>query len=293
LEDYREQLAEVSWVDKAYENYTSILVERSKIKDECAGLSRNIIVTTNNLEKVNVSLKGVTDQISIYHRNEVAVEANAKVQDRIASYRKAHARLEQELQKCNKDLLEISGKKELYKNQIETLTKTLAEVAELENESDSYQLYLQSVGRDGIPYQVICNAVPEIEKEVNALLSQVVDFTIQFETDGKNIVPYMVYDYGRWAVELSSGYERFVASVALRVGLTNVSNLPKTTCLFIDEGMGALDANNMASMSTLFSALKNNFDFLIIISHIDSVKDMVDKRIEISHDGTLAKISYE
>jgi len=163
----------------------------------------------------------------------------------------------------------------------------------LENESDSYQQYLIAVGRDGIPYQVICNAVPEIEQEVNSLLSQVVDFTIQFETDGKNIVPYVVYEYGRWPIELTSGYERFVASIAIRVALTNISNLPKTTGLFIDEGFGTLDPDNLASMHTLFSFLKNNFDFIWVISHLDALKDSVDKIIEISRDGNMSKVVFE
>ena len=163
----------------------------------------------------------------------------------------------------------------------------------MENEFDSYQHYLSAVGRDGIPYQVICNTVPEIEKEVNSILCQVVDYTIQFETDGKNVIPYMVYEYGRWPIELTSGYERFVASVGIRVALTNISNLPKTTFIAIDEGFGTLDADNLASMFTLFPFLKSNFDFVMVISHLDALKDAVDKSIEIKREGNLSKVVFE
>lgn len=293
LENLRTEYTKFQWVEKAYETYTKLLNDRSKAKDEYGVLSRNIIVSTNDLEKLEVALKTVTHQIELYHRNEVAVDNNTKVQAKISSYRNTLTRLDVDLQKHNRLLMDIAGKRELFRNNIEKLTETMKELQVLEYESDSYQLYLSSVGRDGIPYQVICNTVPEIEKEVNSILCQVVDYTIQFETDGKNVVPYVVYDYGRWPIELTSGFERFVASVAIRVALTNVSNLPKTTFLALDEGFGTLDPDNMASMYTLFSFLKSNFDFILVISHLDALKDAVDKQIELKKDGNFSKVVFE
>ena len=79
----------------------------------------------------------------------------------------------------------------------------------------------------------------------------------------------------------------------MRVGLTNISNLPKTTFLAIDEGFGTLDADNLASMSTLFSFLKNNFDFVMVISHLDALKDIVDKHIEVKRDIYISKVIFE
>lgn len=293
LESLRIEYTKFQWVEKAYETYTKLLNDRSKAKDEYGVLSRNIIVSTNDLEKLETTLKTVTHQIELYHRNEVAVDNNTKVQTKISSYRNTLTRLDVDLQKHNRLLMDIAGKRELFRNNIEKLVETMQELLALEYESDSYQLYLSSVGRDGIPYQVICNTVPEIEKEVNSILCQVVDYTIQFETDGKNVVPYVVYDFGRWPIELTSGFERFVASVAIRVALTNVSNLPKISALFLDEGFGTLDPDNMASMYTLFSFLKSNFDFIIVISHIDALKDAVDKQIEIKKYGNFSKVVFE
>lgn len=293
LQTLQNEFAKYNWVEKSYEIYTALLTKQSKIKDNCAQQNKNIIIATNELDRLDNSAKSITSQIEMYHKNSVSVEANAKTQAKITSYKAALNKLDAEYTKKNSALMDISGKREIFKNQIETLKKTMTDVATMENESDSYQQYLTSVGRDGIPYQVICNTVPEIEKEVNSILSQVVDYTIQFETDGKNIIPYVVYEYGRWPIELTSGYERFVASIAIRVAFTNISNLPKTTALFIDEGWGCLDPDNMASMHTLLSMLKNHFDFIIIISHIDAMKDAVDHQIEIRHSGIEAKVIFE
>lgn len=293
LEELRKEFGNYTWVEKSYETYTKLLTKRGEVKDTCANCSKNIIVVTNELERLDAGLQKFVHQIELYHRNEVAVENNSKVQSKIAAFRLTLTRLDIELQKQNRSLIELSGKRELFNAQIATLDKTMAEVIKLEYEFDSYQLYMGSVGRDGIPYQVICNTVPEIEKEVNSILSQVVDYTIQFETDGKNVIPYVVYDYGRWRIELTSGFERFVASVAIRVALTNVSNLPKTTFLAIDEGFGTLDADNLPAMYTLFSFLKSNFDFIMVITHIDALKDAVDHHIELKKEGAFSKVVHE
>ena len=48
-----------------------------------------------------------------------------------------------------------------------------------------------------IPYDLMSKAIPNIEAEINNILSQLVDFTISLEVDGKNIVGKLNYDYDR------------------------------------------------------------------------------------------------
>ena len=293
FETIRAEFDTFKWVETAYEKYTKLLTERGNLREEVQRGSKNIIIVTNELERLDASYKDILSKIDIYNRNQVAVENNAKVQSKINAFKVSLGKLDVALAKQNQVLMDISGKRELFRSNVEKLTKTLAEVTALEEELDSYTQYLAAVGRDGIPYQVICNTVPEIEKEVNSILCQVVDYTIQFETDGKNIIPYVTYEHGRWPIELTSGFERFVASIAIRVALTNISNLPKTTFLAIDEGFGTLDPDNLASMFSLFQFLKNNFDFVLVISHLDSLKDAVDKTIEIKKDTNFSHVIYE
>jgi len=282
------------WAENTYETYTKLLTERGIVKDKCSEASKRIIIATNELERLDTAAKAVNQQIEIYHRNEVAVDNNVKVQSKINVFRSTLTKFDIVFQKQHQSLMNISGKRELFRSTIEMVKKTLEEVLAMETELGLYQSYLQAIGRDGIPYQVICNTVPEIEKEVNSILSQVVDYTIQFETDGKNIVPYICYfDKGKWPIELSSGFERDLASIAIRIALTEVSNLPRCNFCAIDESFSTLDANNLATMPTLFSILKNYYDFVLVISHLSELKDATDKTIEITHENGFAKVVYE
>ena len=115
--------------------------------------------------------------------------------------------------------------------------ETMKRVQDLETEHEAYKYYLDAIKRDGIPYELIKKALPTIEGEVNDILAQMVEFGIVLEMDGKNINTYLAYDDDNvWPLELSSGMERFISSLAMRVGLINVSNLPRSNFLAIDEG---------------------------------------------------------
>jgi len=73
-----------------------------------------------------------------------------------------------------------------------------------------------------------------------------------------------------------------MASLAIRTALIRVSSLPKCDMLIIDEGFGALDATNVEACTALLRSLTKTFRLILIISHVDTVKDVVDNIIEIS-----------
>ena len=109
----------------------------------------------------------------------------------------------------------------------------------------------------------------------------------------KNILTYIKYgDNNQWPLEMTSGMEKFISSLAIRVALINISSLPRPTFLAIDEGFGVLDSENLNSMYMLFDYLKSQFGFIMCISHIEGMRDIVDKLIEIKKTNSYSKISY-
>jgi len=78
--------------------------------------------------------------------------------------------------------------------------------------------------------------------------------------------------------------EKFISSVAIRVALINVSSLPRPNFLALDEGFGVLDAENINNLHAFMEYLKTRFQFILIISHLDSIKDCVDSTIEVKKD---------
>ena len=185
------------------------------------------------------------------------------------------------------------GEIQVAKTKKKTALEQLETYKQLETEYKAYEYYLQSVKRDGVPYELIKKALPKIETEINNVLDQVVDFNMVLNTDGKNINGYIIYDEDNfWPLELTSGMERFMSSLAIRVALINVSALPRPNFIAIDEGWGSLDREHISSVTNLFEYFRSKFDFSIIISHVESMRDMVDNLIEVNKIENFSQIIH-
>jgi exonuclease SbcC len=221
------------------------------------------------------------------------LENNQKINLIILTYKNTLNKLESTFNSNNKKLLELVGKEQVLKGTVQTVTETIQKMIDTEEKRELYEYYCRAVGRNGIPYVVICNTIPEITREINAILTQTTDFTVDIEYDEKNITPYVNYETkGRWVVESLSGFERVITSIAIRVALCNISNLPRNNFLIVDEGWGALDAHNLSSVPVLLSVLKSHFDFIIIISHLNVLRDYTDNQIEIKQIGNFSKVTF-
>jgi len=198
-----------------------------------------------------------------------------------------------EIHQLEDNILSIASKIQLADQSKTSAIQSIDRLQELETQYRGYEYYLMSIKRDGIPYQLITKALPQIESEINNILTQVVDFSMILETDGKNINGFIVYDSDNyWPLELTSGMEKFVASLAIRTSLINTTSLPRPNFLAIDEGFGVLDSDNLNNMYLLFDYLKSQFGFVLCISHIDAMRDIVDKLIEIKKVSGYSKINY-
>jgi exonuclease SbcC len=220
------------------------------------------------------------------------IESNEIIKSNIESIKSKIKIVDSNIKQKNTDIINLKTRLNSSLDQKNNIEKTIEEAKTLESKYEAYELYNSSVGRDGIPYELISQALPTIEKEVNNILSQIVEFTVSLQTDGKNVSTFINYEDKKWPLELSSGMEKFVSSLAIRVALINISNLPRPNFIAIDEGFGCADADNLSSMSTLFAFLKTNFDFVWVISHLDQMRDMVDNRIEIRKENGFSKVSF-
>ena len=233
----------------------------------------------------------VEENITKYYEQEKDVVHNNKVKKDIAKQEVELDMTTTYLKSADKNVKETEIELKVSENQKKEIIKIIEEVQELEEKNVAYRYYLEAVKRDGVPYELISKALPAIENEVNNILSQLVDFTMTFDMDGKNINNYIVYDNDNtWPLDLSSGMERFISSLAIRVGLINVSNLPRGNFLAIDEGWGTMDSENLNSVYNLFQYLKTQFQFTLIVSHIDTMRDAVDTLLEIKKEDGYSSV---
>jgi len=284
-------IASKASVEDDYRDYTRLLPKLSLLEKSLASKSKQSMTAQNKLVVEKNSLKEVDVMISRYLKQEAAIESNFKIEGLRESLTRKMLMTDRRLLEKSDLISEVTGKIGILMAEKEKREKNASLLKAVESEIQAYSHYVSSVSRDGIPFELISQAVPVIEKEVNTILSQIVEFGVNIQTDGRNVVTNIVYSDKSWPLELASGLEKFLTSLVIRVALINISNLPRPNFIAIDEGFGCADADNLSAMNSLFSILKSNFDFMLIISHLDSMKDMVDHTIEIKKENGFSKIT--
>lgn len=178
------------------------------------------------------------------------------------------------------------------KVKIEKLKKDKKEFNSIKNKLDVYDKFMHAVSKKGIPLQIMMSQLPLINSEISKILLGVIGFTVELEADPDSNAMDVYINYGdsKRVIELASGMEKMLASLAIRVALINVSSLTKTDMLIIDEGFGTLDEMNVEACSRLLESLKKWFRNIIVISHVDAIKDAVDNSLDIVKNEKNTKV---
>ena len=286
------QAGKIANVEEQWETLTDLKAKYQKaivIKEKAEAESLGFDTKVQLLEH---QLQSVKDNIQKYHDNEETIKRNVQIDGIISGLQQTKSEIESDIKKVTKDIATLNGSISSISSFIEGIKAKMNDVKELEEKNRLYTYYLDAVKRDGIPYELISKALPVIENEVNNILSQVVDFSVVMDVDGKSINAKIVYDDQEWPLEMCSGMEKFISGLAIRVALINVCNLPRPNFLVIDEGFGTLDSDNLSSLFMMMQYLKTQFDFIWVISHLEQMRDIVDGLIEIRKENGFSKIDF-
>jgi len=159
----------------------------------------------------------------------------------------------------------------------------------------AYELISRALSKKGVPRTIMRSQLPVINAEISEILRGIVNFNVrlEIEDDSDSLDIYLDYDNSLRPIELGSGMEKMVASLAIRVAMVNVSTLPKPDFFIIDEGFNALDDANAEAVNRLLTSMKKYFRLILLVTHVESVKDCVDNVIEITQIEKDSKIVYE
>lgn len=169
-----------------------------------------------------------------------------------------------------------------------------AERQTLADERGVFDELREAFGKRGVPALMIEAAVPEIEASANALLARMtggrmhVRFNTQRETqagDVRETLDIQIGDeLGTRAYENFSGGEQFRVNFAIRVALSQLLAHRAGTqlqTLIVDEGFGVLDAAGRERVVEAINAASNDFERILVVTHIEELKDQFPARIDI------------
>jgi len=293
LDSIVKKIDELGNVENDKLDYDNTIEELKNVEINQNKLESEEVLLTERKKHTLAQIAVQEDKIEKYHESKNDIVYNKQIEEEIESLKNSIDDLDYQVDTIDKKIQTIHGEIQINATKKKSIMETMKRVQDLETEHEAYKYYLDAIKRDGIPYELIEKALPTIEGEVNDILAQMVDFGIVLEMDGKNINTYLAYDDDNvWPLELSSGMERFISSLAMRVGLINVCNLPRANFLAIDEGFGNMDSDNLNSIYMLFQYLKSQFQFAFVVSHIESMRDTVDSLLEISKIDGFSNVDF-
>lgn len=211
----------------------------------------------------------------------------SKVQMRIGGIRQQLATIEQQKQ----NLAAI-------RQDAETTRRTIRDLEQVQ----------KAFGKDGVPAMLIEQAIPELEDQANDILSRLSNHTmsVTFPTqreykdtkrsDKRETLDISISDGGSVRdYETFSGGEAFRINFAIRLALSRVLAKragAKLQTLVIDEGFGNQDAQGRQRLVEAINLIRPDFRKILIITHIEELKDFFPDRIEITKtpEGSQAEV---
>jgi DNA repair exonuclease SbcCD ATPase subunit len=291
LEESQKQLERIS-----VENTEDLLDRLSKLKDKKQKLEVQIVKFENEIEKLTASIKTNREILSQTEKklseSKIALLNNDNVQAmtikvELDNLNKMRASL-------NAEKLQIATSIGRFDSELSKIESEKSKRDEILTEMRVLELLNSAFSRKGIPRTIIATQLPLINDEITKILAGITNYTVEFENDDDSdkLELYLNYGDSRRIIELGSGMEKMISSMAIRVALSNVSSLPRSDMFIIDEGFGALDDANLEACSRMLKLLVEHYRTVLVISHVDVIKDSVDNMIEITKNEKDSIVVY-
>ncbi len=290
-DNLRRQVAELQAIEVDYQKLENAQAVLAQMERELADIKSQLDQETEALDHLR-------------SEHQQSAETLAKLQENAPDVDQAedHLRFLQEQE--NRVLLEVGRARQL----VEVLDQQRSRSKELESQREGYALQVRqykqlerAFSKDGVPALLIEQALPEIETKANEILSRLSDggMSVRFITqaaykdkkrdDLRETLEIQISDgIGQRDYEMFSGGEAFRVNFAIRLALSEILAKragARLQTLVIDEGFGSQDAQGRQRLVEAINLVKQDFAKILVITHIDELKDFFPNRIEVEKTG--------
>jgi exonuclease SbcC len=222
----------------------------------------------------------------------------AELQQEVTHLRQEESAASQKVGVARQRLQVIGDLRDLTKDILQQKKELLDRVQQL-------GILEKSCGRKGVQALLIEHALPEIEESANEFLERLTggEMAIKFDTQRRlksrdalaETLDIIISDHaGERPYDNYSGGEQFRINFAIRLALSKLlANRAGTRLqtLVIDEGFGSQDPQGRQRLVEAINAVQDDFACVLIITHIDELRDAFPTRIEVHKEINGSQIS--
>ena len=276
--DYKEK--SYTQLKKDFEQY-----EKSKLVKEKYELT---------LEADGLKLANAEGKLERYHQVQTKIEKNKSIEEQII---KANIRIDEIEREKTSHTSKISSNKTMIQNcerDVKTKQDIITQIASEFEKEKIYKTYLEIFGKNGISKMIMKTMTPLINDELQRLLQDSAFFKLEVRINDKNEVEFMMIDNGTGVEKLmasGSGFERTIASLALRAVLSKVCSLPKPNIVVFDEVFGKVSNENLDMVGEFFTKIKDYFEKVFVITHNPLVSNWANNIVKINKKDNISTVS--
>ena len=268
-----------------------------KLKKEFDEYEKNKLVKEKyeiSVESCDLKISGLKDKIRRWEEIQDKIQENQKIDSQLI---KADLRLE-ELEREKTKVTSLISSNEFsitsLDEKIKNNQKMIVTIKEEEDKEKIYKIYLEAYGKNGVTKIIMKTMMPLINSELQRLMEDSCYFKLEIRINDKNEVEFLMIDNSSGIEKLmtsGSGYEKTIASLALRSVLTKICTLPKPNLVVMDEVFGKISNENLDMVSEFFIKIKDYFEKVFVISHNPLINNWGDNIVKIRKENNISKVS--
>ena len=279
-------------VEEYIGKYNKLAAKRDDIKNEIMKIELSLERRKQIITSLEQDIKTYEDKIQEYEENKEAIENLEELISEKEEGLRLVEEIQQQLEICEKNTLDLYKLHGSLEQKLSSLQEQKQELEDLRREFAAYDLFMRCMHSNGIAYDIIKKRLPVVNAEIAKILANIVDFEVYIENDGNKLNIYIKHPkYDPRPIAMGSGSEKSIAAIAIRLALLTVSSLPKSDIFILDEPGTELDEENMENFIQILDLIKSYFKTVILISHLDSLKDCVDQQITIENKNGFAFVN--
>lgn len=276
-EDLAKEKAELSETRKKVYEKNQIELKISACKVQLSNLRQEYTEATSLRKDIEKNYSAIEQNNKITTSLNI-VDQNIRVEKKIIDNLTT-------LAASNKTLIEH------YRKEILELTTTLSKIQEEEKVKRNWEIYKEMVGKKGISKLILRSILPLINGELKRLLSDVCDFGVEVIIDDSNDVAFnLIKDGVKKNLGSGSGFEKTVASLALRSVLGKISTFSKPSFVIFDEVLGGVAESNYDNVKRLYDKIVKDYQCILFITHNSIFKEWANTIITIKKENNISKI---
>ena len=280
-------------IEEHIQKYEKLIEKKNELNSENSSYELEIQKNETKIVGYENEIEQLEEKIVEYNNNKIAIESLEELNFEKDNLLRAIKKEKDNLTECQNCLIELSKEHGSIEQMLKSVEDDKQELQNLREEYAAFDLFMRCMHSNGIAYDIIKKRLPIINAEIAKVLANIVDFEIFFEAEDKKLEIFIKHPrFDARPIELGSGSEKTIAAMAIRLALLNVSSLPKPDLFILDEPATALDEENMEGFIRILDMVKSYFKTVLLISHLDTLKDCADMTIEIEKKDNYAYVNY-